>query len=243
MAQRVNGIDLNTEKYSTANRSKASFTFTGEEVSVIYRGYPTVFGIMRVNIDGADVATINQSTSKQKLQLHWTSSGLGTGTHTIVVTHQSGTYVSLDGFIVSGPPAATSTVGPTATASSTPTASLTPTGGPTATMVPIYPYNLVHTGSFGSQTLANCHAIGYAQKVTGGTGSVYIRIYVDNVLVGGKFSNTGGSIDFDLINLPRFTFIQGVEHDVRMMAILENSEPYDLINPVTHQPGGLLTCQ
>ena len=171
------------------------------------------------------------------------------GNHTIVLTHLSGTYVSLDGFIVSGSPAVTATVGPTSTASSTPTASPTPTasstpnGGPTATLVPIYAYNLVHSGNFGSQTLANCHAIGYAHKVTGGTGSLYIRIYVDNVLVGGKFSNTGGSIDFDLTNLPSFTFTPGVEHEVRMMAILENSQPYDLINPVTHQPGGLLTCQ
>ena len=221
----ITGSYMNTEKYSVLIGSTAQFTFTGENVSVIFRGYPNTFGNMGVNIDGVDAGTINQSTSMQKQQLHWTSGDLGAGIHTIVLTHLTGTYVTLDGFIVSGPPAAT------------------PTAGPSATPVPIYAYSLVHTGNFGTQTETNCHAIGYAKKISGGTGSLYIRVYVDDVLVGGKFSNTGGTFDFDLLSLPGFTYMLGIEHEVRLMAILENSQPYDLINPNSHTAGGLLTCQ
>jgi hypothetical protein len=225
LAQAMTGNYLNTEKYSTLIGSTAQFTFTGENVSVLYRSYPTVFGIMGVNIDGVDVATINQLTSAQKKQLRWSSGDLGAGVHTLTLTHMTGTYVTLDGIIVSGP------------------ATATPTAGPTATPKPKYPYNLVHSGNFGSQTIAKCHAVGYAKKVSGSTGKVYIRIYVDDVLVGGNFTNSGGSFDFNLTTLPGFTFTTGIEHKVNLMAILENTLPYDLINPITHQPGGLLTCQ
>ncbi len=224
LTQVMTGNYLNTEKYSTLIGSTSQFTFTGENISVIYRSYPTVFGIMGVNIDGVDVATINQLTSAQKKQLRWSSGNLEAGVHTITLTHLTGTYVTLDGIIVSGP------------------ATATPIAGLTATPKPIYPYNLVHSGKFGSQTLANCHAVGYAKKVSGTTGKIYIRIYVDDVLVGGQYSIKGGTFDFDLTNLPGFTFTTGIEHEIRLMAILENTLPYDLINPVTHQPGGLLTC-
>jgi hypothetical protein len=68
-----------------------------------------------VKIDGAVVATINQNTPSQTLQNRWTSADLGSGTHTLVLTHKTGTYVSLDGLIVSGPPTATPTSIPTST--------------------------------------------------------------------------------------------------------------------------------
>ena len=55
------------------------FTFTGENISVIYRGYPNVFGNMEVRIDGSVVATINQNTTTQSLQKRWSSGNLGAG--------------------------------------------------------------------------------------------------------------------------------------------------------------------
>jgi hypothetical protein len=128
VAQAVTGNYLNTEKYAKVIGSSAQFTFTGEEVSVIYRGYPSAFGNMGVAIDGASVGVIDQNTSTQKKQLRWSSGNLGTGTHTIVLTHLTGTYVSLDGFIVSGPPTATPTATNTfsSTLTRTPTPTLTP---------------------------------------------------------------------------------------------------------------------
>lgn len=138
-------------------------------------------------------------------------------------------------------------VGPTSTASPTPsntpisTATSTPVA--TATPKPLYAYNLVHSGYFGSQSIANCRAIGYAQKVNSGTGTVYIRIYVDDILVAGKYTARGGGINFDLLSLPGNPFTLGVVHNIKLKAILENGQPYYLINPLTHQPGGFLTCQ
>lgn len=66
---------------------------------------------------------------------------------------------------------------------------------------------------------------------------------MDGVLVSGKYTARGGGINFDLLALPGNPFSTGVEHSVKLMAILENGQPYNLVNPLTHQPGGLLTCQ
>ena len=133
----ITGNYLNTEKYSAAIGSTAQFNFTGENVTVIYRGYPNTFGNMGVKIDGVDVGVINQSTSSQKQQLRWSSGDLGVGVHTIVLTHLTGTYVTLDGFIVSGPPTAT----PTATNTFTPTLTRTPTQTP----IPSRRLDMAHT--------------------------------------------------------------------------------------------------
>ena len=97
VSQKVTGNYLNTEKYSNVIGSSAQFTFTGEILTIIYRGYPNVFGNMEVKIDDAYVGTINQTTSKQVLQKKWSSGTLSGGTHTVTLTHLTGTYVSLDG--------------------------------------------------------------------------------------------------------------------------------------------------
>jgi hypothetical protein len=100
VAQPVNGNYLKTEKYSNVVGSTATFTFSGTRITVIYRGYPAVFGTMRVEIDSSQVAIINQSTSTQQFQQHWVSTLLSNGTHTIRLTHLTAPYVSLDGFLV-----------------------------------------------------------------------------------------------------------------------------------------------
>lgn len=114
---------------------------------------------------------------------------------------------------------------------------------PTITPKPLYPYNLVQYGYFGVQPSETCKTIGYAQKVSAPTGTVYIRLYVDGKLVTGKFSDKGGLISFDLLNLPGYTFTKGTNHTVKLMAILENGYPYYLINPNTKQPGGMINCK
>jgi hypothetical protein len=125
VAQSVTGNYLNTEKYSNVLGSSASFIFSGESINVIYRGYPNAFGNMEVRIDGVVVATINQNTSTQTMQNRWSSSILGSGSHTLTLTHMTGPYVSLDGLIVGGLPAATPTATNTSTPINTPTSILT----------------------------------------------------------------------------------------------------------------------
>ena len=98
--QKVKGNYLNTERYSTSIGSNASLTFTGEQVSVIYRGYPNAFGDMEIKIDGTVVGIISENTPKQQMQMKWTSGNLGPGIHTLTLTHISGAYISLDGIIV-----------------------------------------------------------------------------------------------------------------------------------------------
>ncbi len=130
VAQTVSGNYSNTEKYSTVIGSTASLTFTGETISVLYRGYPNAFGNMEVRIDDAYVDTINQNTPTQTLQNRWNSLNLGMGTHTIELKHLTGMYISLDGFIISGPPTAT----PTSTLTFTPTLTKTPTNSITPSL-------------------------------------------------------------------------------------------------------------
>lgn len=156
VAQSVTGNYLNTEKYSKAIGSSARLTFTGENVSVIYRSYPNVFGNMEVQIDGAVAATINQNTPKATLQNRWASGNLGAGTHTLTLTHTNGTYVTVDAIIVSGPPTAT----PTATRTLTATGTKTPTPTPTAlppVSIGIYDernLNVVYGGTWVAQSVS-----------------------------------------------------------------------------------------
>lgn len=65
---------------------------------------------------------------------------------------------------------------------------------------------------------------------------------MDDVLVAGKYTAKGGGINFDLLSLPGNPITLDVAHKVKLMAILENGLPYDLINPLTHQAGGTLPC-
>jgi hypothetical protein len=156
IAQKVKRNFLKTETYSNVIGSSARFAFTGENISVIYRGYPKVFGNMEVRIDGIVVATINQNTTAQALQKRWSSSNLGSGNHTLTLTHMTGTYVTLDGIIVSGPPTAT----PTASNTYTPTNTRTPTS--TATPSPPVGYGtydersaeIVYYGSWVAQSIS-----------------------------------------------------------------------------------------
>jgi len=102
---------------------------------------------------------------------------------------------------------------------------------------------LKHTGNFGVQSSANCKAIGYAKKLIGTTGMSYIRVYVDGAFVVTKPSLSGGTFNFNLLNLkPGYTFSLSIPHTVLLKTQLENGYWYDLINPNTGTGGGSITC-
>jgi hypothetical protein len=153
VAQSVTGNYLKTEMYSNVIGSSAQFTFSGESINVIYRGYPNAFGNMEVRIDGAVVATINQNTSTQTLQNKWTSNILGSGSHTLKLTHMTGTYISLDGLIVSGLPVTTPTSTNTITPINTPvsTQTITPLPPVESSSYDERSADIVYTGSWVAQ--------------------------------------------------------------------------------------------
>ncbi len=145
-------------------------------------------------------------------------------------------------------PTATETIipsdSPTLTSTFTPTSSSTSTRTPTKTSTPSnITYSLKQTGNFGAQSASNCFAVGYARKLSGTSGKVWIRVYVDNAYVTIKETLSGGTINFDLFTLkPGFTFITGVDHNVKMYAQLENGFWYALNNTLTGTPGGTVNC-
>ncbi len=236
VGQAVNGQYQNTEHYSAGIGNSVSFQFTGTSFKVLFRSHPSS-GSMSVTIDDVSSGSINMLSSVEHRGLQWSSPVLTSGLHTVEFIHASGSYVTLDGLIILNDVPITPTITPTGSITQTATAIL-----PTTTPLPPYPYYLVHTGNFGAQTSENCRAIGYARKINAGTGTVYIRIYIDGVLRAGKYTAKGGAFNFDLLTLPGFNFTSGEDHNITLMAILENSLPYYLINPNTNQPGGVINC-
>lgn len=70
--------------------SYATFTFTGQKFSLIYKTGP-LFGKMDIYVDGARVYTLNQNTSSQMFQQKWSYGGtLAAGTHTLKLVFASG---------------------------------------------------------------------------------------------------------------------------------------------------------
>ena len=112
------------------------FNFSGEKLSLQFRTYMT-FGILTVNIDGLDYL-INQQSGAEYKGIIWTSPTLSPGLHTVLLTHSTGTYVSLDAVTVSGIPTQTPTPSETFTPTSTytPTSTLTPTETLTPSITP-----------------------------------------------------------------------------------------------------------
>ena len=236
VGQTVAGQYQNTEHYSSSIGNSVSFQFTGTSFKVLYRSHPSS-GSMSFLIDGISSGSIDLHSDVEHRGLQWTSPTLPGALHTIEFIHASGSYVTLDGLITLNDVPVTPTITPTSTV--TPTATTIP---PTTTPAPPYPYYLVLTGNFGTQASQNCRAIGYAKRIDAGTGTVYIRIYIDNVLRVGKYTARGGAINFDLLTLPGYVFTTGEDHNVTLMAILENSQAYYLLNPNTNQPGGTINC-
>ena len=140
--QNTTGNYNNTEHYSPNIGDTAVFHFSGKQITIVYRT-TIVYGNLGVNVDGVDIGTINQTTSKDRRGMQWTSPLLPPGNHTVTLTHLDGVYTSLDAIIVSpiptplpsltSSPTSTMTRTPTSIYSLTPTLTKTPTRTPTIT--------------------------------------------------------------------------------------------------------------
>jgi hypothetical protein len=132
LAHPVSGMFAATEHYSPKIGDQVMFNFSGEKLSLQFRSYMT-FGILTVNIDGLNYS-INQQSGAEYKGIIWTSPTLSPGLHTVLLTHSTGTYVSLDAVTISGVPTQT----PTPSETFTPTYTYTPSSTltPTETLTP-----------------------------------------------------------------------------------------------------------
>jgi hypothetical protein len=113
----VSGAYQSTLHVSSAAGSQVSFSFTGPEIHVFYQAGPS-FGSITITIDGLGAPPLAQSQSETQFK-EWISNSLTPGTHSIVITHQSGGSVNIDSLLV---PTPTGTPGtPTRTPTLTPT--------------------------------------------------------------------------------------------------------------------------
>lgn len=106
----------NSLHVSSTLGNTASFRFIGQQVRLFYQSSPSL-GTIRIVIDGLQF-DLDQSAS-QASEAEWASSLLVNGTHTVVITHQSGGSINLDYIIVPD-------VLITPTVTSTPTITVTP---------------------------------------------------------------------------------------------------------------------
>ena len=86
--------------YTTTNGDQATLTFTGTKVSFTTETNVDE-GDIAVYVDGVLQTTVDAySTSRHAQQTLYTSGALASGTHTITVVKESGTYMLVDGFVV-----------------------------------------------------------------------------------------------------------------------------------------------
>ena len=111
----------------TSGAGTASFNFTGTQLGILYTANYNR-GVADIFIDGSRVAALNQYDPNQIFQKRWDSPVLSYGTHSVVISYVSGSYVELDAVIVS------SSVTPSNTPTQLNPATLTPT--PTFTATP-----------------------------------------------------------------------------------------------------------
>lgn len=90
-----------SSRYSDQLGSTATFTFDGNQISLIYTAYGNR-GTMDVRVDGVLMGTVNQNTKALMPQQRWDSPIIpGSGPHTLVLTHASGAITDIDAIIVS----------------------------------------------------------------------------------------------------------------------------------------------
>jgi hypothetical protein len=91
------GDDL---EYTTNNGDYATFSFTGTSVQVIGETIPSPYqGNVQISVDGGTPVTVSTTSSSDEVQqVIYTSPTLSAGTHTIKITKESGTYMTIDGF-------------------------------------------------------------------------------------------------------------------------------------------------
>ena len=91
-----------------------TFTFTGQEIRMSYQAGPSL-GTITITIDNVGGPAISQAQNQTQFREWQPDSLLGSGTHSIVITHSGGGSVNIDSFTI---PVNTST--PTRTSTSTP---------------------------------------------------------------------------------------------------------------------------
>lgn len=84
---------------TTANGDSVTFSFTGTGIRVLGERSNDQ-GALAVTLDGASAGTVDTSTTgaRRLQQPVYQVSNLPYGTHTVVLTKQSGTYATIDGY-------------------------------------------------------------------------------------------------------------------------------------------------
>ncbi|SDI22033.1 Right handed beta helix region [Actinokineospora alba] len=93
--------DLNQDLHVTsANGAQAAFTFTGTGIRVLGERSPDQ-GALAVSMDGTVVGTVDTYSATRKVQqVIYQVGGLPYGQHTVTLTKQSGTYATIDGYLL-----------------------------------------------------------------------------------------------------------------------------------------------
>lgn len=88
--------------YAQTNGASASLTFTGTGIA-FYTETNVDEGTIGVTVDGAAKGSVNADTATRAAQVPlYSISGLSRGQHTITVTKQSGQYLLVDGYNITG---------------------------------------------------------------------------------------------------------------------------------------------
>ncbi|TAN31602.1 hypothetical protein EPN29_13185 [bacterium] len=91
--------------YTQSNGDSVTFNFSGSGIQYIGELYPG-FGTANVSVDGGIPTSVSASNTGTGRIAQWTiyaSQGLTNGAHTITITKTSGTYATVDAFIVTRP--------------------------------------------------------------------------------------------------------------------------------------------
>ncbi len=88
---------------SSVLNSEATFSFSGDHFDLIYTAGPS-FRMLGIYVDTVLQTTLNQNRATIAYQQRWHSPTYTDATHTVRLVHASGSYVSVDGIQVFGPP-------------------------------------------------------------------------------------------------------------------------------------------
>jgi Fibronectin type III domain/WD40-like Beta Propeller Repeat len=113
--------------YTNEDGASALLTFSGVQVTLVFNSYVNR-GNIAVSIDGGAPVMVNQYSSSLSYQDEWTSPMMGSGIHTVTLSHPGGShYIDIDAVVViPGEEEPT----PTETSTTTVTVTFTPTATP-----------------------------------------------------------------------------------------------------------------
>ncbi|HSB03303.1 MAG TPA: hypothetical protein VLE49_21820 [Anaerolineales bacterium] len=97
----VSGAYQNSLHISYAVGNSVTFTFTGTEIHVFYQAGPSL-GTMTITIDSFGDAPISQAQNTTQIK-EWVSDQLSSGTHAVVIQHNSGGSINIDRFYIPAP--------------------------------------------------------------------------------------------------------------------------------------------